>query len=160
MNAVVSWIRKPTVVWAVSSLALAGVIITVALGGLTWKYGSLEAAVGYLRGRQLLLLPGVLDLGEGQRGERREARLQIVNLTDRPAKILGASSSCSCLVLPNDVPTEIPGRESRWLPIVLAFDGADGEFWQMVTVFSSAVDGGSESAVVKGRITSRSEKSE
>ncbi|MBI3837623.1 MAG: DUF1573 domain-containing protein [Planctomycetia bacterium] len=122
------------------------------MGCLSRKYGSFAAALGYLRGRQLLILPEVLDLGDGELGERRAARLQIVNLTDRPAKLLGANSSCSCLVLPKDVPAEIPGHESRWLPIVLAFSGKGGEFWQIVTVYSDVAGGGSASAIVKGRI--------
>jgi hypothetical protein len=152
VNAVVSWIRKPTVVWAVSSLALAGVIVGVAWGGLTWKFGSLEAAIGYLRGRYLLLLPAVLDLGEGQRGERREARLQIVNLTDRPAMILGANSSCACLVVPSELPTEIPAHESRSLSVVLTYVGDRGETSQTVTVYSDLGHFDGASAVLKGRI--------
>lgn len=74
----------------------------------TALYGSPDAALARLRGESLTTDP-YLDLGTGKPGDLLEGAATIRNVTDRPIRLVGGTSDCSCTVLPDLPATVEPG---------------------------------------------------
>jgi len=73
----------------------------------SWVYGSPAAALARLRGDTLIADPGYLDFGTVPAGEPREAPLTVGNWSDRPVRLIGGTSDCTCTTL-SDLPLTIP----------------------------------------------------
>ncbi|MBI1829924.1 MAG: DUF1573 domain-containing protein [Planctomycetes bacterium] len=90
-------------------------------------YGSLDAAIASLRQERLSVSPGLLDMGQGVADETREATVELTNWTDRPIRLIGGTSDCSCTVL-GDLPVTIPPGESRSISIHMRLPKSLGMF--------------------------------
>lgn len=86
-------------------------------------FGSLDAALAYLRGERISVRPRLLDMGRGQGGEAREATIEVRNWTGRPVRLIGGTSDCWCIVT-EDLPLTIPAREGRSITVKLFFPAA------------------------------------
>ena len=138
------WIAK----WFGVGLLL--MITIVALLG--YRFGSLSAARAYLRGEPLLFIPSSLDLGAGKRGETRNVPLQLMNISEIPVALVGASSSCGCVLIDRDLPDEILPRESRSILVKVTFTGKGLEFAHLVRVYAAASEKPAASTVLRGTI--------
>jgi hypothetical protein len=89
----------------------AAVLVLLGAAG-SWVYGSPGAALARLRGDVLTVNPGYLDFGPLPAGEARELSVEVGNWSDRPVRLIGGTSDCSCTTL-SDLPVTIPsgGRE-------------------------------------------------
>jgi hypothetical protein len=104
-------------------LLLMGVLVAVAYLG----FGSIDASLASLRGERLSIHPSLVDMGEGLPGETRNTTVELTNRTDRPIRIIGGTSDCSCTVLA-DLPVTIPPGESRSISIAMHLPNATGAF--------------------------------
>ncbi len=84
--------------------------VLVAVGGLTiGLFGSADAAMAKLRGESLGVSPAFLDFGSGASGDRIVAKVTVRNWTDKPVRVYGGTSDCTCLAT-LDLPVSIePG---------------------------------------------------
>ncbi len=143
----------PNAVRAVS-LGAGGVIaalsVFAAIG--TVAFGSPAAALAYLRGERLSLEPALLDVGEGNFGERKQLVIHVRNWTEKPVRILGGTSDCSCVVT-RDLPLSVEPGGMRPLAVTLTMNGTPGQFTRLVRVYIE--DEGFR--VVSFRITGRVE---
>ena len=78
--------------------AVAASLLTALAGLAWWRFGSVAVGLAYLRGERLVIEPRVVELGEGRPDERRDVVIRIINLTDRPVRLLGSSATCQCIL--------------------------------------------------------------
>lgn len=143
---------RPAAKWFGASVFGAGLILSMIALTLTLKFGSLGTGLAYLRGERLVFVPQTLEIGSGDENERRDYRLQLVNLSDRPIKIFGARANCGCIVVTDELPLEVPGHGSRLLAGTITFTGQGDDLSHSITVYSDLPQGGIASAAIKGHI--------
>ncbi len=83
-----------------------------------WFAGSPGAALAKLRGESITVHPGYVDFGIGQPGGKLEATVEVRNWTDRPVRIIGGTSDCSC-VTTTGLPVIVQPRDSVSIPLWL-----------------------------------------
>jgi hypothetical protein len=105
--------------YVLASTGLMGALLGVA----TLAYGSSEAALAHVRGDRISVYPSWIDLGTGQPLEGREYRVELVNRTDHPIRIVGGVDDCACVVT-NDLPQTLNPKETKSLRIVFRFGQA------------------------------------
>jgi hypothetical protein len=91
------------------------------------SFGSTQGALAYLRGERISVSPRLLDMGEGQPGEAREASVQLHNWTDKPVHLYGGTSDCSC-VATEDLPITLAPGEGRAIRVKMRLPAANGAF--------------------------------
>jgi hypothetical protein len=104
-------------------------IASVAIGFVVWaliQFGSPREAASYIQGDRLLIEPRMAWVGEGLAGEGRQATFLVRNRSNEPVTIVGASSSCTC-VLTDRLPIQIPPGEDRSLHVEFQLDGKASE---------------------------------
>ena len=87
-------------------------------------YGSLEVAVAKLRGESLGTIPTTLDFGSGKSGELLTTSVTVRNYTDRPVRLIGGTSDCSCITT-QDMPVTIEPGESATIGVKLMVPSAN-----------------------------------
>jgi hypothetical protein len=95
--------------WVGGAAALLVGLATVA----TLAYGSPAAALARLRGESLTVADPYLDFGTGKPGNKLEATATIRNWSDRPVRLIGGTSDCSCTALADLPLTVEPGGFAR-----------------------------------------------
>jgi hypothetical protein len=78
---------------------LLGVAVVVG-GSLAWgviNFGSLYHAWLYAGGVRVTIQPRLVTVQEGKAGDVREAVFSISNLTDQPVRVVGVTTSCTCV---------------------------------------------------------------
>lgn len=118
-------------VGACGVFAILGVLTAIA----TVIFGSPQAGLAYLRGERLSVQPRFVDVGEGGLGETREVAVLLHNWTDRPIRILGGTSDCSCVVT-KDLPINVEPGETRFLTVSVVLNGAPGDFSRLALLFT------------------------
>lgn len=93
-------------------------VLGVLVGAATWVCGSPEAALAWLRGDAVTVVPGYVEMGEGKRGQDLEASVEVRNWTDQPVRLIGGTSDCSCVVT-RDLPLTVQPREAKAVTIRL-----------------------------------------
>jgi hypothetical protein len=76
---------------AVWGLGGAFVVLALLAGAARSRYGSADAALAHFRGERISLYPRLVDVGTADAGEIQEAALEIVNRTDHPIRLIGAT---------------------------------------------------------------------
>jgi hypothetical protein len=106
-----------------SRVALGAVVV---FGGLALAayglFGSIDTALARLRGDDMGA-PSFVDLGEGNLNERLEAQAAITNYSDRPIRLIGGTSDCSCITT-SDMPLTIPPGATVPVSVVLRIPGS------------------------------------
>jgi hypothetical protein len=95
-----------------------GVSFAIVVGAGFWLFGSPEAALARLRVEALTIRPGYVDFGTGKLGNQLEATIEIRNWIDRPVRLIGGTSDCSC-VTSIGLPVSVPPRGSVSIPLLL-----------------------------------------
>jgi Protein of unknown function (DUF1573) len=127
-------------------LAFAGLV-----GAAAYQYGSFDAALAHFRGNRVAVVPALVDVGDGTVGDTREATVAVTNYTDRPVRVIGGTSDCSCVVTEN-LPLAIPPGETRSLLVRIQLTGQPGIFTRTANLLTD--DG--QSSVLRIRLTGRS----
>jgi hypothetical protein len=98
-------------------------VLVVLTGVGSWLYGSPQAALARLRGDALTASADFLYLGSGSAGQELEAAIEVRNWTDRPVRLVGGTSDCSC-VTTSDLPLTILPGEARPVTVRLRVPAA------------------------------------
>jgi hypothetical protein len=113
----------PLAAGVLGTAAILGVLAGIAQA----SFGSTQGALAYLRGERISVSPRLLDMGEGQPGDVREASVQLHNWTDKPVHLYGGTSDCSC-VATEDLPITIAPGEGRAIRVKMRLPAANGAF--------------------------------
>ena len=123
------------VLTGVSSVLGIGGLLAALTAGATLAYGSLEAALARLRGEAITVEPTYVDFGTSESGKVVWATVEIRNWTDRPVRLIGGTSDCSCITTEALPLTLMPGQ-SQSIPVALKVKGnaqgtiiRTGEIW-------------------------------
>jgi len=103
-----------------------------------WSYirwGSVAYGLVWLQGEQLVVEPSSMDLRDVPCGERKKLSFRVKNLAAEPVHLLGANSSCSCLVT-NDLPTIVPANGSCEIHAEFVVPSEAGKFTKDLVVYS------------------------
>lgn len=98
-----------------------GGIAVVILGCIAWamiSFGSIYQAYLYAAGFRVTIEPTTITVQDGKLGEAGGAVLLIRNLTGRPVRLLGVSTSCTC-VSTDKMPVVIPPHLTKELHVML-----------------------------------------
>jgi hypothetical protein len=112
---------------ALTIAAGAGALLTVGLGAVLLAADSPGAVLARLRGEVLFVDPIVSDLGSAVPGQTHNFMVHVHNRSDRTVKILGGTSTCSC-VTTEDLPVAVPPRSSVPVSVRARFGGTTGMF--------------------------------
>ncbi len=96
----------------------AGLILAVLTGAATLVSGSPAAALARLQGAPLYA-PGYVDFGTGRAGEVLEREVSVTNWTDRPVRLVGGTSDCSCITT-EYMPLTIDPGQTAAVPVRLS----------------------------------------
>lgn len=97
-----------------------------AAAGLLW-FGSIDAALAGMRGERLSVQPALVDVGVGAPGETLLAKVRLINRTDKPIRVIGGTSDCSCTVIA-DLPVDVAPGETRSISVAVRLPNAPGLF--------------------------------
>jgi uncharacterized membrane protein YphA (DoxX/SURF4 family) len=102
-------------------------LVAVVVGGLSVRTGSVEGGLARLRGEQVSVVPGTVDLGRVAGGQVVTVPVRLANRTGGPLRVVGGTSDCSCITT-DDLPVELPPGGSQSVSIHLKLPAADGAF--------------------------------
>ena len=94
--------------FAVGTAVVCVAFVASSVGYGSSRLGSASAVLQYLSGERLILDQHVKGLGDVRAGSQHSLAYR---LTNRPVRLLGAKTSCSCAVL-GDLPREVAQSES------------------------------------------------
>jgi hypothetical protein len=123
----------------------------VPMGGacLLWN-DDLDAVLAQLRGEAVTVEPALTDVGKGKAGEKRTFSVQLSNRSAKTVRILGGTTSCSCIAT-NDLPITIAPGATETITVEVRFRGSPGRFQHRYYLYTDA-DG---QRVVIARFTGR-----
>lgn len=96
-----------------------------------------EKARACLRGDEVVVIPGSIDLGTCRAGAALEPRVQIVNLTSSPVTVTGISTPCSC-VLAGALPVTIRPYATHNLGLTIHTPEKAGGFERRAAIYTSS----------------------
>ena len=120
-----AWRR--TILADVGLVALALAFCAGLIGLVSATFGSPEAALAYVRGESLSIRPNIAHVGSGEPGQTVQTSVEIVNRTNRPMRIFGGTSDCSC-VATTDLPITLAPGESRQVVVKVRLPDSPGFF--------------------------------
>jgi len=91
--------------------------------------------IGYLRGERLIVAPALANLGTCALGESREVEVDVQNTGSVPVRIVGGTSTCTC-VATKGLPIVVPANSSRRVLVEVHVRGRHSHFSQIVTLFT------------------------
>lgn len=110
---------------SLSSVSVALVCLGVALALGVMAFGTLDRATAFLANKTYSIAPGNINLGVSSQGDIREADVHISNWSARPLRVVGGTSTCSCLTT-SDLPCTIEPGETATLRIKIRFPDSEG----------------------------------
>src|SRR5262249_10310936 len=84
-------------------------------------------ALARLRGEAITIEPVVSDVGDGEAGLQRKFTIRLRNHTDRPVRLYGGTTSCSCIAT-DDLPISLPRGGTETIDVQVRFVGGTGQF--------------------------------
>lgn len=100
-----------------------------------YRYGNLSRAVSYLLG-QPIVVASTTSIGVVEEGRHYMVHVPLTNASNRPIKIIGAQTSCTCTTL-TSLPFSLAPRESRNLDIeIVTKSGKKGGIDSRVDLFT------------------------
>jgi hypothetical protein len=147
------------VVTAAGLLAAVTALLALPAGWAYFSFGSVEAALAYLRGERISVQPALVDVGPGATGDLRETTVELVNRTDHAVRVIGGTRDCSCTVA-DDLPLTIPAKEWRTIRVKAAVPRGAGSFTREVRLLAD--DNGLRVVTFRmtGRVTGPAQKPE
>ncbi len=109
------------------SVARAAALLALLAGGSLLAFDDPLEALARLRGDLIAVQPPLSDAGEGVLGSERTFQVRLVNHADRPVRILGGTTTCSC-VATEDLPLTLARGESESINVSVRFRGTPGRF--------------------------------
>jgi len=104
-----------------------GAFLTLIGGAFLLAFDYPAGALARLRGEVIAVEPIVSRVGDGVAQEHRRFSVQLTNHGERPVRLLGGTTTCSCIAT-EDLPITVPPGESRSLAVQVKFSGGAGRF--------------------------------
>jgi hypothetical protein len=114
-----------------------GLFVSLALASLFFGFGPFDRLTALLRLEPYYISPQAIDFGIGTPGQIKDADLLITNLSDKPIRVVGGSSSCSFVAM-GDYPVVVEPGESRSMRIRVSYPVVPGSFAHTGTYFIDA----------------------
>jgi hypothetical protein len=152
-------VSNPTRSWSPAfKLALSTSILLVLIGGGFLLLGDDPAhALALLRGEVVEVVPAITDVGEGRAGEERTFRIEVRNHTSAPVRIVGGTTTCSCIAT-NDLPVTIAPRQTEYITVQVRFRGSPGRFGHRYVFYTDAAEIPWLRARFAGQVVAESER--
>ena len=99
------------------------------------RFGSMSAALAYLRGERLLVDESSKTIDDVRSGSEIVVRYGFTNWAAHPVKLLGMSSSCSCTVV-EDLPMTLAASETKAVSVKIKVDEGRPDFTGSIRVFT------------------------
>jgi hypothetical protein len=148
------WVRPRSILAGLAVVmagGLAGVVLTLVLLGLTlFRFGSVEATLAAIRGEPISLRPTLIDVGNGEPGDERDAVLELVNHFGYDVRVLGGTADCSCVATVG-LPVSIPDGETRAITVKVHLSGGPGLFTHQALVWTDAEEARTLRFILTGR---------
>lgn len=106
--------------WGLLSIGAFALFMLVGSFALYTAFGSIPLAMRYLRGERVILEPSDIRLERPKNADSLGVDAVFSNLSDRPVMLMGANSSCSCVVT-RDLPVKVESGGRFTLPITVNF---------------------------------------
>ncbi|MFT3881507.1 MAG: DUF1573 domain-containing protein [Gemmatales bacterium] len=113
------------------------VIVGLVVLGFTLFTKNPWATLARLRGETLSVQPAVTQVGEGSQGESRVFQVILQNYSEKPIRVVGGTTSCTC-VATADLPLTIPAGENKTINVKINFSGSLGKFLHHFVLYSDA----------------------
>lgn len=113
----------------------------------------LAAVLGYVMnaGPDLSVDSASIDVGAAPSGSFREAAVTVTNHSSEPVRLLGAKTSCSCM-LADQLPLTIPPKSSQTIDVGVSYNGTpQQDFSHSVLFYSSSERSPRVSVEIHGR---------
>lgn len=105
-------------------------VILAAVGGAFWLSAETPGdTLARIRGVAISIDPEIIDVGRGNQGDQRVVQAWMVNHTDRPVRIVGGTSTCSC-VATDGLPATVPPHGRAAIAVKVKLKGTTGLFLQ------------------------------
>ncbi len=114
--------------WVPAAIAVSTVVL------LTYRYDGLNYMQAVMHDEPLLVHPSIIAAGDVTAGNRVEYHFSVTNRTTRPVRLLGAPSTCRCMVA-EGLPAEIAPGESHRLTVRVYFGEKPGLFDQRFQLY-------------------------
>jgi hypothetical protein len=115
-----------------------------------------EGALARLRGESITVEPSVSEVGDGPVGQEEKIRIRLTNRTDRPIRVVGGTTTCSCIAT-QDLPIVLARGETRGIDVFVKFTGSPGRFLRRFVLFTDDETQPVTVARFSGRVTLPSE---
>jgi hypothetical protein len=116
-----------------------------------YQFGSVPAAIAFLRGDSVAVIPSWVDGGDGPMGSVGTVSIELANLTDHPITILGWQSNSRCVVT-KDLPLTLSGRAIQSMDWKFAFIDRSSTFTRDVVLLTDEQNQPRVSFRLSGRI--------
>ncbi len=113
----------------------AAAFLLLIVGGFLLVFDNPVDALARLRGESLTVESSVSEVGEGLQGEQRPFTIHLRNHTDRPLRVVGGTTDCSCLAT-DDLPITVPPGEARPIDVRMKFSGGIGRFQHRFVLYT------------------------
>ena len=123
--------------WIVVPVGGAFLLLALSFGALYFLFGDVRVGWAHLRGDALIVSPASIDLGRIPPAERQDFKISVKNIASRPIKIVGASSTCTCIAS-DGLPKTIEAGQSLTLDVRVVAPRHKPEFSQVLTYYTDS----------------------
>ena len=114
-------------------------IILIVVCGVLWRWlDSRAAALAFLRGDELVVIPSTADLGKCSTGDVREIEFRVINVSSSPITLTGVHTSCSCILV-DSLPAKVEARASFPLHMTIHSPEVQGRFTRSAVVYTNSM---------------------
>jgi len=110
-------------------------LLTLGVGYGRYRFGSVPAALAYLRGERLLIDEPLQSISGVHPGSQIVVPYALTNLTGRPVKLVGMATSCSCSVI-EELPIAIAAAETRMVAVTIKIAENRSDFSGSLQLFT------------------------
>lgn len=129
-------IQKKPVSWMACTFIMANIGLILLTAWALYSFGSIRAALAYLKGDRLIVRASSMSFGDVRRGERPVITFDIMNTSDRNITILGARTTCTC-VFTDDLPLTVLPGERRSISVGVKTGSREGSIQERVYLYTS-----------------------
>lgn len=119
------------------TLCLTLTLLALGAGYGKYRFGSVSAALAYLRGERLLVAKPTKSVS-AIAGDRIALQYLLTNWTDHPISLIGAASSCTCTAL-ESMPITLSAFESRLVSANVTIEPGKPDFSGSIHLFTEGL---------------------
>ena len=127
--------RERAMSWMATTLVLLNLGLAALLLAGVHGFGSVASAVAYLRGNRLIPDEFAKNIGSATEAGHPSVTFCLTNWTQQPIKVLGAQTSCTCLMA-SDLPAVVPPQGQFTLRLSARAKSGLGPYSTQVRLFT------------------------